>query len=180
MRRSAALLVLLSGTLALAQAPTQQPNPAAKTEGSVVLRLNRLDNLGCPVGFSASRQGGLQVMNASDAEKQGPAQGLHLMLSRLATPAIERIEVTVYAMSLKPVVMPAGQQADAAISKTFEFTRQAGSESLNEADVWLHNSGALTRVDLNAITYADGTTWHATDDFKCRAIPSNLLLVGSK
>ena len=30
------------------------------------------------------------------------------------------------------------------------------------------------------ITYADGTTWHATETFKCRAIPSNFVLVGSK
>ena len=66
------------------------------------------------------------------------------------------------------------------VSKTFELRRSAGSDSLSDADVWMHNVGSLTRVDLISIHYTDGTTWHATENFKCRAVPSNFLLVGTR
>jgi hypothetical protein len=44
----------------------------------------------------------------------------------------------------------------------------------------MHNVGSLSKVDLISIHYADGTTWHSTENLKCRAVPSNFLLVGSK
>jgi hypothetical protein len=136
-------------------------------------------NSECPVGFFASRQATGQIMSAGDAKQAGPAQGLHLMLNHLTEPAIESIEITVYGVSSKARVLPAGPTPED-VSKTFELRRSAGSTSLSDADVWMHNVGSLSSVDLISITYADGTTWHATENLKCRAIPSNFLLVGRK
>jgi hypothetical protein len=118
-------------------------------------------------------------MTAGDARQAGPAQGLHLMLDHLAAPAIDSIEITVYGVSSKARVLPAHEPSPD-VSKTFELRRETGSNSLSDADVWMHNVGSLSRVDLISIHYADGTTWNATENLKCRAIPSNLLLVGSK
>jgi hypothetical protein len=118
-------------------------------------------------------------MSAGDAKQAGPAQGLHLTLNHLAAPAIDRIEITVYGVSSKARVLPAGPIPED-VSKTFELRRESGSNTLTEADVWMHNVGSLSSVDLISITYADGTTWHTTENLKCRAIPSNFLLVGRK
>jgi hypothetical protein len=188
MRRfSVSLLFLLASTFTFAQTSINPPavdkNPptAAKSANAVVLYANRQDNSGCPVGFSASRQATGQIMSAGDAKQAGPAQGLHLMLNHLAAPAIESIEITVYGygISSKARALPAHEPSPD-VSKTFELRRSAGSNSLSDADVWVHNVGSLSSVDLISITYADGTTWHATENLKCRAIPSNFLLVGSK
>ena len=188
-RLSASLLFLLAGTIALAQtsgnsvlAPRSSPTSASpgKTGESVVFYENRPDNLGCPVGFSASRQADLQTMLANDRSQAGPAQGLHLTLARLNTPTIQSVEVTVYATSPKLRALPVDALSSDTISKTFELQRKAGSNSLTDADVWMHNVGSVSSVDLISITYTDGSTWHATESLRCRAVPSNFLLVGSK
>src|SRR5207245_2126909 len=126
----------------------------AKAADPVVLYAIRPDNTGCPIGFFASRQGAGHAMTASDAGQAGPAQGLHLLLNRLTQPAIDSIEITVYGVSSKARVLPAGPLPED-ISKTFELRRSAGSNTLSDADVWMHNVGSLSRVDLISIHYAD-------------------------
>jgi hypothetical protein len=184
-RLSVPLLFLLAGAFTFAQtsnhpsAVDKNPPASGKAADSVVLYADRLDNSGCPVGFFASRQATGQIMSAGDAKQAGPAQGLHLMLNHLTAPAIESIEITVYGYSSKARALPA-REPSPDVSKTFELRRSAGSNSLSDADVWMHNVGSLSKVDLISITYADGTAWHATENLKCRAIPSNFLLVGRK
>jgi hypothetical protein len=174
------LLFLLAVAFTFAQTSSNPPKNSAttgKAADSVVLYANRPDSSGCPVGFFASRQGTGHAMAAGDASQAGPAQGLHLMLNHPTAPAIESIEITVYGVSSKARVLPAGPPPED-ISKTFELRRESGSNSLSDADVWMHNVGALSRVDLISIHYADGTTWHTTENLKCRAVPSNFVLVG--
>jgi hypothetical protein len=124
-------------------------------------------------------------MSAGDAKQAGPAQGLHLTLNHLTEPAIESIEITVYGVSPKGQVLPTNQwTADTdtrdVISKSFQLQRSAGSETLNNADIWMHQVGALRWVDLNEVRYTDGTSWRPSGSAKCRAVPSNLVLVGQK
>jgi hypothetical protein len=184
-RLSVSLLFILAGAFTFAQTPNNQPaalknsSTTGKAADSVVLYANRPDNSGCPVGFFASRRGTGHAMSAADAGQAGPAQGLHLMLNHLTQPAIESIEITVYGVSSKARVLPAGPPPED-ISKTFGLRRETGSNSLSDADVWMHNVGSLTRVDLISIHYTDGTTWHATENLKCRVVPSNFVLVDSK
>jgi hypothetical protein len=167
-RLSASLLFLFTGAFAFAQiSPT-------------TFTLQSPDTSGCPVGFSASRRAAGQIMSASDARQAGPGQGLHLTLQHtLPGPAIDSVEIIVYGVSSKARVLPAGPRPED-ISKTFELRRSADSSALTEADVWMHQVGSLTSVDLISVTYANGTTWHASANLKCRAIPSNYLLVGRK
>lgn len=184
MRRLSVSLLLLTGTLTFAQTsgnPTLLKNSPTPDRAAdpVVHYTIRPDNTGCPIGFFASRQGTGHAMTAGDAGKAGPAQGLHLILNRLTQPAIDSIEITVYGISSKARVLPAGPLPED-ISKTFELRRSAGSNTLSDGDVWMHNVGSLSRVDLISIHYADGTTWHTTENLKCRAVPSNFLLVDKK
>jgi hypothetical protein len=166
-RFSVSLLFILASAFTLAQV-----SPTTFT-------LRSSDTSGCPVGFYASRRATGQIMSAGDARQAGPGQGLHLTLSHLTnTPAdIQSIEVTVYGTSPKARVLPLAQKASDTVSQTFAFHRTSGNPSLTDADVWMHQVGSLTAVDLNSVTYADGTTWHSTSDMQCRAIPSNFVLV---
>jgi len=185
MSRLSSLLFLLASAFTFAQTSSNpslalKSSPATgKSADAVVLYANRPDNTGCPVGFFASRKAIGQAMSAGDAKQAGPGQGFHLMLDHLTGPAIDSIEITVYGVSSKARVLPAGPLPED-ISKTFELRRSADSNTLTEADVWMHNVGSLSRVDLISIHYADGTTWHTTENLKCRAVPSNFLLVDTK
>jgi hypothetical protein len=187
-RPSAFLLVILTGTLAFGQTSSNQTLVPKNlpvntfTQGQTLASTNQIsDTFGCPIGFSASRQASPQIMSASDAKQPGPTMGLHLMLNRRDQPAIESIEVTVEGLSPRPGILLVNAPAkDTVISKVFELQRKADSQSLNDADVWMHQVGSLRWADLMAITYADGSTWHATENFKCRAVPSNFILIGSR
>jgi hypothetical protein len=169
MRRLVPIIFALLATASVAQSPAGQtpatfPVPPA--------------NFGCPVGFTANRQPGIgQAMSAGDQKQPGPAQGLHLTLSRPSKGDIQSIEVTVYATSTKLRALPLDSQSDDTISKTFTLTREAGASSLNEAEVWMHEVGSIRYADLIAITFTSGTTWHLTEDVRCRAVPSNFVLV---
>jgi hypothetical protein len=175
MRRFSALLLFVATTAALAQ--TSSNPPAVVT----ILPLQSNSNSVCPVGFFANRQSdAAQINSVNDATPTGPAQGLHLMLIQRKTRDIQSIEVTVYATSLKRRTLLLNTPHDDTISKTFTFERQPDSTSLTEADAWMHQVGSVRWADLISVAYTDGTTWHATENLKCRAVPSNLLLITSK
>ena len=168
MHRLVPTLFALLTTAAIAQSPGGQTSATFPIPPT---------NFACPVGFSANRVGGLQVMTADDAKKLGPGQGLHLTLAHPSKPDIQSIEVTVYATSTKLRALPLNAQSDDTISKTFTLTREAGASSLNEADVWMREVGSIRYADLIAVTFTNGNTWHPTENLQCRAIPSNFLLV---
>lgn len=175
MRKLSVSLLFLASTFAVAQSASTPP--AVVT----VLPLPSKSNAECPVGFFANRQTNAgQVSRVVDDVLAGPAQGLHLVLKQLEARNIQSIEVTVYATSLKPRTLLLDAPHDDTISKTFTFQRQPGSTSLTEADAWMHKVGSVRWADLISVAYTDGTTWHATENLKCRAVPSNLLLVGAK
>jgi hypothetical protein len=188
MYRLSATVFLLASTLTFAQAPDHSAPAVASAQSIqapwIIAPNDPIPSTGCPVGFFANRQAAtnLVIVDRAKQKDRGPAQGLHLMLNRLNRPAIQSIEVTVYgtSLSLKPYALPVAPPADDLISKTFELHRATGSDSLSEADVWMHQVGSVRWADLISITYTDGTTWHAALNLKCRAVPSNFLLVGVK
>jgi hypothetical protein len=185
MHRLSAALLLLAGTITFAQAPghTAPAVTPAQSEAQWPIAPNlSLSSAGCPIGFFANRQADTNLLSVErdPGQKDGPTQGLHLMLNHLNRPTIQSIEVTVYGTSLKPRALPVAPPSDDLISKTFELHRTTGSDSLSDADVWMHQVGSVRWADLISITYTDGTTWHAAPTLKCRAVPSNFLLVGAK
>jgi hypothetical protein len=179
MRRfSTSLLILFAGTFTFAQAPDHNLSVDALTPSQVLVIHGMPSATGCPVGFFASREATGQIMSAADSRQKAPSQGLHLMLNHAsAMPDIQSIEVTVYGTSTRSRVLPVGQQSVDTVSKTFALHRKSDIGSLHDADVWMNQVGSLSGADLISITYADGTTWHATENLTCHAVPSNFLLV---
>ena len=179
MHRLHIALLLLPATALFAQSAA-----VPRTNSSVVLRSIPMGTE-CPIGFRANRQATPQILSAGDTQKNTSALGLHLTLDHQAEPAIESVEITVYGVSPKGQVLPTNQWAADTdtrdvISKSFQLQRSADAETLNNADIWMHQVGALRWVDLNEIRYTDGTSWRPSSSAKCRAVPSNLVLVGQK
>lgn len=57
-----------------------------------------------------------------------------------------------------------------------QFTSQDGS---SRAELWLPSFGAVRWLDLNSITYADGSTWRPARGETCTVTPSLFMLVGA-
>ena len=135
---------------------------------------------GCPVGLSAERRSDTMMLRTGDTRRSEPAHGLRITFNRREGPQIESAEITVYGMTSKLRALPAATSSSDEISKTFQLQRTQGSEGLQEASIWMHKVGSLTRVELTSITYADGTTWTESKSSRCQAVPSALMLISSK
>jgi hypothetical protein len=185
LRITTSLTLVLTATLSFAQAQSPaQAGPftfhhAPMSNATVFPRQGLLTmDTGCPVSLFAQRQGTTTTIDINSS-KDGPSQGLHLTLTpQPGAPTIDSIEVTVYAISGKGRVLPAGIDSSDLRTKTFELRRDANSKTLKEADVWMNKVGALRWVDLISITWTNGNTWHADPSARCRAIPSNFVLIG--
>src|ERR1700748_1632113 len=141
MHRLSTVIVLFFATASLAQSPAI---PTTNAKASAVILRSIPTGTDCPVGFRANRQSNAQILSADDADKDGPALGLHLILDRPASSNIESVEVTVYGTSPKTRSLPTNfQPADAntrdTVSKSFLLQRSASDKTLSNADVWVHN-----------------------------------------
>lgn len=188
----ASLLMLLAATSAQGQAAPPASNsveqsptflqgiPPGQFHLPAVVRRSLSAQLGCPVGFSAQRRADPVMRRTDESDKKGPAQGLFISLDRRGAPEIESVEVTVYGVTSRLMVLPAGVRSADEVSKTFLLHRTKESDDLQDASIWMHGIASFTRVRLNSITYADGSTWHESNTYRCQAVPSSLLLIANK
>lgn len=176
-------LVSLLMLLATISAPCQlepQRQPDAARSLSTIFRTPAAADSECPVGLFAERRSETRMLSTGDSHRKGPGQGLHLTFSHRDQPQIESVEITVYGVTSKLRVLPAGMASSGEVSKTFQLQRVKGSEGLQHASIWMQSVGSLTRVELTSIAYADGTTWNESKSSRCQVIPSALMLISSK
>jgi len=183
MRRFSVFLLLLLATAAYVHGQLLEPHsssvPDAMRPIATIFQSNVMVD-GCPVWLSAERRSGLVMDRIDESPQKGPAQGLHITLDHLMTPAIESVEITIHGLTPKLSLLPADAGSKGEVSKTFQVHRNADSKSLHDAYLWMRGVNVLNRVDLNSITCVDGSTWHESEDSRCRAVPSAFMLVGSR
>jgi hypothetical protein len=183
MRRfSVSLLLFVASAFTFGQqAPKSSPGPEAVPPIATTFPSNASTVDGCPVGLFVERRSDLVTRLAEDGRPTGPAQGLHIRLIHFFA-RIESAEITVYGVTSRASILPVGVAASASneISKTFVLHPGEGRKGRQEATVWMEQAGVLTRVELNSLTYADGSVWHESEGSRCRAVPSLFLPVGAK
>lgn len=176
-------VLLVGGAVAHGQMSEPQSSRAPETAHPVATTFQNhgLTVEGCPIGFLADRRSDMAMVRVGDAHDSGPAQGLRIRLVPLVMPRIESAEITVYGVTTRATVLPLGGAAPNEISKTFTLLHpEETSKGLQEVTVWMHQVGALTRAELNSLTYVDGSVWHESEGSRCRAVPNGILLVGEK
>jgi hypothetical protein len=180
MRRLPVSLLIL---LAAASYASGQPEPRSQTDRahppSTIFQIPA-ESDGCPVGLSAERRSDTMMLRTGDTRRDEPALGLRITFNRREGSQIESAEITVYGTTSKLLALPAATSLSDEVSKTFQLRRTQGSEGLQEASIWMHKVGSLTRVELTSITYADGTTWSESKATQCDAVPSALMLISNK
>jgi hypothetical protein len=133
----------------------------------------------CPVNFSVERKPNSgMVMVKGAAASHG--QGLQINFIALPESAILKVHITVHGMTPGVRVIPASSRIatrdDA--TETFVLSAEPDSPLLHPA-IWTKRLNAVTWVELTRIEYANGTTWQASQQSRCAAAPSLLVLVDS-
>ncbi len=161
-------LALLSAPMLAFAAPS---GPASKA--NLVLPP---ESEGCPIGLSVERRSPTEFVNTAESPHRADSQRIRLTFTPLDSPGIRTVDLTVHAFSNKGQILPAATRSSSGIDRSFQISGPASS-GLSQKDLWVERVGGVTSVELNSITYVDGSVWHRTAESSCRAVPSNLVLV---
>jgi hypothetical protein len=171
------LRALLIATLTMASAGAMAQTDTAPT--TIQFRLQKAD-MGCPVNVFAQRRAAGEVSWAGVATPREHGQGLNLRFNRLAGPKIEMVKLTVYGLAGEGRTMYTNAPASQMVTESFALARPSAAESLLESKIWTSKMTVVQRVELNSITYTDGSMWVASQGSKCGAVPDNFQLVANR
>jgi len=180
-------LAILTGLLALAaQAPAVQFNAG------------RMD-AGCPVSMRAQQKGMGDLLLADkgrDGKVDGPAQRIHLTLGKgtETSEEIARVRVTVRGTGAENRMyrVPAGQadprgggggfvigpKTDRA--RSFDLAFRPNGDGEIATDLVLRGFTSVTWINLDSVTFADGTVWMPSGRLSCRISPDLLMLIAGQ
>jgi hypothetical protein len=162
------LAILLTGTCAFSQETVMRP------EAKLALATPplHLDRTNCPIGLEVKHATGLPTaISAEGPTINGKALpygqvrlsvqnlGIHLILTNLSPQSIVSAQVVVHGFSSKWRYVPLSG-ADPDLATTVDVALDVKG-----------NGQASTAVDVNEITYADGSTWRTSSPGACSASP---------
>jgi hypothetical protein len=157
-------LLLLLGSTTFSQTPGTQFSSKASQAN-------------CPLELSASfyvvgKPPDIEpVENGRTTERD---QRLHITLGNPKS-EVASAQITVYGYPVGGRVAPAVlyfPHDPAEITKTIAFDRAVGARQAAAIDISVRDFSTVTSIDLNAMTYSDGSTWRPAENKSCRAVRS--------
>ncbi len=182
------LAILLTGTCVFSQEPVMGSN------ANLVLATPPLhmDRTNCPVGLQVKHGPGLATSRSADGpsingkplrygqvQVQDQNQGIHLTLINLLPQSIVSAQIVVHGFSNKWRIVPLSG-ADPDLARTVDVALDVQGNGQASRNLSLSHFTAITAVDVNAITYADGSSWHTPSPGACSASPDLFMLVNAE
>jgi hypothetical protein len=155
-----------------------------KPESSKNTSLTHLHAAGadCPIDLKASR--GARVPISVPASNLIPSTTLefqvHLTILNLRARDIVNAQVTAHGFSDKWKAIDlknSSQTPD--LAKTLDVALDLKGMGRAFSELSLSHFTAVTAIDLESITYRDGTKWYASSPGACRITPDLIMLVGA-
>lgn len=171
-------LVLLFGSMTIAaQNATQN-----QTQTSVYRM--PITSGGCPVSLRALHGSSGNMLKVDKNRPAGIAQLLHLIVSNPDSRQIVAARVRVRGLSGKGrMTQTANQdrgQGTGDVSRSLVARFSSGADKEISSDVWVAGMSAVLEVELNSVTFADGTTRKFAGVEACRIAPEPLMLVADR
>jgi hypothetical protein len=174
MKRASVLpFALLFSSITLVAQTTSQNQPQ-----TTVLRIAPVTNT-CPISLHARNAGGADMWKVNGVPISGPAQMLHLTVTNPDSRQVVAINVTVRGFTDKSRLLPATttqDKSDAARTLDVKFPSEPKETT---AELRVPGLTAVTTIDLNSVTYSDGSIWKLAPGSSCRSWVDGLMLVSS-
>ncbi len=137
----------------------------------------------CPVQMHALQGVGGGLLAARNGQPvDGPAQRIHLILTRLRTAQVTSAHLRVRGLSGRNRALEAlsidGVKPDRTQTLDVTFTAQDAANAA--ADLFLPGFTAVQTIELQSITYADGTTWKLASGNACQIAPDPLVRIEAR
>jgi hypothetical protein len=106
-------------------------------------------------------------------------QTIEFIVDNPSTREIVKAQITVHGLSHQGrfVPLPDGPAPD--LSRKVSVVLDVKGNSRSSSDLSLSRFAAVTSVDLNSLTYADGATWRASSQGACSVTPNPFMLVST-
>ena len=145
----------------------------------------RIDPSKCPVGLEVERSAGLfEYRNA----KSGPAhyvtppfpeQRFDFKMVNFLPHDIVNAEITVHGFSHNGRLLPVSNPAPD-LAKTVDVALEVKGNSTASRELSFAHFSAISTIDVNSVTYADGSTWHASSPGTCSVAPSLFMRISAQ
>lgn len=133
----------------------------------------------CPVGLYAGHSDSLTQLRAEDVRPGVISQSLNLRMSNSTPHDIVSAQIAVHGLSPRSRITPASMGAGGDLTKHMQVDLSVDAGRQAARDVRVYGFTSVQRIDLDSLTYADGTTWTASDGHHCSVGPSGLMLVAA-
>jgi hypothetical protein len=124
--------------------------------------------------------GDLLAVNSS--HPKGIGQSLHLTVTSPDSRQIASATVTVRGLSPKGRVTQAlasqDEPSDAEKTMDIRFAAEPGKNAA--ADVWVPGMSAIKAIDMQSVTFTDGSTWKLPAERACRTFPDPVMLISGR
>jgi hypothetical protein len=103
-------------------------------------------------------------------------QRIQLTMTNLSPQEIVKAQFTVHGLSDKWRYVPLPEAPAPDLTKRVEVTLEVRGNSHASRDLSLSRFTSVTSVNLDSLTYADGSTWEASSG-ACSVVPDPFMLV---
>lgn len=137
----------------------------------------------CPVSLQARRQGAVVMRNTGDEQQdRTPAQQLELTLFNSHRRNVVSVVLKVHGYDGSVQMMPADpiRRGSHDVSRTVEVNLSVLGGRSASTDLTMRKFAAVSRIEVESIAFADGTSWRAAEPGQCSFTPELYMLVGSR
>ena len=179
MNRTVLSIALMLGPTLLAAQTIVAPKESSLQTTAIQLAA-ALDN--CPVSLHAQQMPGWDRMVVNGVPLKTMAQTLRLTASTPGKRQVSAANITVHGYSNKARLLPTEMtnQNTGDAAKTIDVTFAATGDKDASTDVSVAGLSAVTVVDVNSVTYSDGSTWRLAAGRSCRSWIDGVMLVSGR
>jgi hypothetical protein len=144
----------------------------------------RIDPSKCPVELQVERSSGLfayENAKVVPAEPVAPRteQWFDLRMTNLLPHDIVAAEITAHGFSYKGRIIPVSD-ATPNIWKTVDVALDVKGNGSASRELSFDHFSAIRTIDVDSVTYADGSTWHASSPGACSVAPSLFMRISAQ
>ena len=189
MKRAVVLsFAVLLGSIAPAAQTTRQDQTSfgvSRMEGlSTASPIDSSINIGCPISLHALHGASGDMLKVDKSRPQGIAQLIHLILTTPDSRRIVAAKVRVHGITGKSRITQtksSRDESDASANLVVRFPdgpeKSAGPGKDVSGDLWVPGMTAVLSIDLNSVTFADGSIWSFAGREACHVVPDKLMLI---
>lgn len=180
---AAACLALAFGSISLAA--QQRSFGVAGAASTDVAAAPAAQPSGCPVSMRAQHLADGGMVKTRTGRFAGVGQRLHLALAETRSGPIEAATITIHGYSNKARITQALSNrdgSDAARTMAIQLSAEPSGAAAGAAagDLWVPGMTAVQTIDLNSVTYANGSVRVFTAQQACRVEPDPLMLIAGR